>query len=208
MTVRLLIPHLLRAVPWWPLGAAALLAVLVQVSALAEKPLGWAVLAGLWVAAGALGAGAGFALPDPMGSTVITPVPRWVRQWLRAGLVLLPAVLVWVLIYVGVQAAVAPEITWPAGFVILQAAVCGLVPVAGAAVGARCRDTTTGALAGPGVQGVLLVGSLFFTEKASPWSMPGPDGWTVAQQAWPVGLALVSVTLVLANRESTSPATD
>ncbi|MEU8655968.1 hypothetical protein [Actinoplanes philippinensis] len=206
MTIRLLIPHLARAVSWWPFGAAVALAVLAQVSVLADEPLDWAVLSGLWLAAGALGAGAGFALPDLMGSTVITPVPRWMRQWLRTGLVLLPAVLVWALIYVGVRETVKPELTWPAGFVILQAAVCGLLPIAAAAVGARHRNTAAGALAGPAVQGVLLVGSLFFTEQESPWAMPGPAGWTAAQHGWPVALVLALVILLLANRESTSPA--
>ncbi|WP_433792834.1 hypothetical protein [Actinoplanes sp. CA-252034] len=206
MTARLLIPHLARAVSWGPLGAAMLLAVAAQVSVLADEPLEWAVLSGLWLAAGVLGAGSGFALPDLMGSTVITPVPRWVRQWLRTGLVLLPAVLVWVSIYVGVRRVVGPALTWPTGYVILQAAVCGLLPIAAAAVGARYRDTTIAALAGPAVQGVLLVVTLFFTQQASPWSMPEPGGWTVAQQGWPVALALALVTLVLANRESTSPA--
>jgi uncharacterized integral membrane protein len=205
-TTRLLIPHLVRAVPWWPFGAAVLLAVLAQMSVLAENPLDWAVLSGLWLAAGALGAGAGFALPDAMGSTAITPVSRWVRQWLRAALVLLPAVAVWALLYIGVRQAVASHITWPAGLVILQAAVCGLLPVAAAAVGARYRETTTGALVGPAAQGVLLVGSLFFTQQASPWLMPGPTGWTAAQQVWPIALALLLITLLLANRESTGPA--
>ncbi|MFC4066039.1 hypothetical protein ACFO0C_13960 [Actinoplanes subglobosus] len=204
--VLLLVPRLARAVSWWPLGAAIALAVLAQVSVLAAEPLDWAVLSGLWLAAGVLGAGAGFALPDPMASTVITPVSRWVRQWLRAGLALVPAVLVWALIYVGVREAVRPEIVWPEGFVILQAAVCGLLPMAGAAVGARYRDTTTGAVVGPAVQGMLLVGSLFFSERASPWVMPGPEGWAVAQQVWPIALVLVLITFLLASRETKSPA--
>jgi hypothetical protein len=203
---RLLIPHLVRAVSWWPLGAAIVLAMLAQASVLATEPLDWAVRSGLWLAAGVLGAGAGFALPDLMASTVITAVPRWVRQCLRAGLVLVPAGLVWALIYVGVREAVKPEITWPQGYVILQAAVCGLLPMAAAAVGARYRDTTTGAVLGPAAQGVLLVGSLFFTGRASPWSMPDTEGWATAQQVWPIALALVLITFLLANREATGPA--
>lgn len=201
-----LIPHLARAVSWWPLGAAILLAVLAQVPAVASaEPSSWAVLTGLWLAAGVLGAGAGFALPDPMASTVVTPVSRWIRQWLRAGLVLLPAVLFWTLLYVVVRRAVAPVVTWPDGFVVLQAAVCGLLPVAAAAFGARYRDTATGALLGPVTQGVALVVTLFFTEPNSPWSLPAADGWTTAQRVWPLALLLVVLSLLLANREAAGP---
>lgn len=200
---RLLIPHLARAVPWWPLAAAVPLAILAQVRVLADDPPALAVLAGLWLAAGVLGAGAGFALPDLMASTVVTPVPRWVRQWLRTTLVLAPAAAVWASLYLAVRRAAAPELTWPDGIVVVQSAVCGLLPLAAAAVGSRFRDTATGALLGPLVQGVALVASLTVPAKSSPWSSPTSGEWSAAQGAWPAALVLVLLTLSLANRERT-----
>ncbi|MDI6099053.1 hypothetical protein QLQ12_30460 [Actinoplanes sp. NEAU-A12] len=205
---RLLIPltgHLARAVSWWPLGVAIPLAVLAQAPVLATEPSLRAVLTGLWLAAGVLGAGAGFALPDLMAATVVTPVPRWVRQWLRIGLVLAPAVLIWAVLHAVVRWAVAPEVTWPGGFMILQAAVCGLLPMAAAAIGARHRGTATGALLGPAAQGLVLVVTLFFAERSSPWSMPSADGWTTAHRVWPVALIVVVLSLLLANREAAGP---
>ncbi|MFC7528965.1 hypothetical protein [Actinoplanes sp. GCM10030250] len=214
----LLVPHLVRAVPWWPLVGAVSLAILAQLPLLAEEPSGRAVLTGLWLAAGVLGAAAAFALPDGMASTVITPVPRWVRQWLRTGLVVLPAGVVWALLYMAARHIAGPEAVGDglvagagigagavggAGFVVLQAAVCGLLPVAVAAIGARYRDTASGALFGPVAQGMVLVGSLFFSDRASPWSVPGAGEWTTAHRVWPVALVLVLGTLLWGNREPT-----
>nr|GID90161.1 hypothetical protein Ade03nite_90850 [Actinoplanes derwentensis] len=188
--------------PWWPFAVAVLLALLVQVPVLqAESQLGMTVI-GLRLAAAVLGAAAGFALPDLMAATVITPVARWRRQWLRLAILLVPAMLVWGLIYVGVRSTGGVGETWPAGFVILQAAVCGLLPVAAAAVGARYRPEATGVLFGPTVQGVVLVGTLFFSDQSSPWPIPVSNGWTAAQWCWPFALVLILATLLLANRET------
>jgi uncharacterized integral membrane protein len=203
--IRLLVPHVIRAVPWWPFAAAAVLAVVAQVPALRSNPDPRWVLTGLRLAAAVLGAAAGFALPDLMAATVITPMARWRRQWLRLAVLLLPAILVWSSIYVVVRAMVGPALSWPAGFVILQAAVCGLLPLAAAAVGARYRNSAAGALPGPVTQGVAVVLTLFLTERASPWPVPVSAEWTTAQRGWPVALALVLLTLLIANRETTRP---
>ncbi|MBO3742002.1 hypothetical protein [Actinoplanes flavus] len=193
--------HLIRAVPWWPFAAAVALAVVAQLPVFLAEPPPTMIVIGLRLAAAVLGAAAGFALPDLMASTVISPTPRWRRQWLRLMVLLVPSVLVWTLLYLAVRDAAGPVATWPHGFVILQAAVCGLLPVAAAAVGARYRDEATGALSGPAVQGGVLVVSLFFTDRNSPWAVPAGDDWTTAQRCWPVALALVLVTLLAANRE-------
>ncbi|KUL26484.1 hypothetical protein [Actinoplanes awajinensis] len=198
---RLLLPHLARAVPWPPFVAAAVLAVVVQFPVLREDPSPAVVLFGLRFAAAVLGAAAGFALPDLMASTVVTPVPRWRRQWLRLGLLLFPAVLLWAGLHGAVGRLAGPEVTWSHGLVILQAAVCGLVSVTFAAVGARYRNTSGSALLGPAAQGIALVVSLFFTGDHSPWRVPAPGGWTAPQQVWPVAFVLLLAVLLTANRE-------
>lgn len=202
---RLLVPHVIRAVPWWPFAAAVVLAVVAQVPALLAEPDSRWVLIGLRLAAAVLGAAAGFALPDLMASTVITPVARWRRQWLRLAVLLLPGILVWSVIHVVVRALVGPDLTWPAGFVIMQAAVCGLLPLAAAAVGARYRDSAAGAVPGPTALGVVVVMTLFLSESHSPWPVPVSADWTVAQRCWPVTLGSVLLTLLVANRETTRP---
>jgi hypothetical protein len=198
----LLASHLVRAMPWWTFAMAVLLAVLLQFPALQSEPHAMAVLIGLRLAAGVLGAAVGFALPDLMASTVVTPVARWRRQWLRIALPLVPAILIWAVLYLTVRHAVAPAVTWPDGFVILQAAVCGLLPVAAVATVARYRDDSLGGLAGPVTQGVALVGTLFFVERSSPWPPPATADWTTAQRGWPIALTLVLIVLLAANRET------
>ncbi len=197
----LLTRPLARAVPWWPLAAAAALAVLSQLPALLAEPTPGLALPGLRLAAAALGAAVCFALPDRMASTVMAPSPRWIRQWLRVALVLLPATTVWVLLYLAIVAVNGQIVVGPIGPVTMQAAVCGLIPLAAAAVAARYRDDLGAASAGPLVQGVALVGTLFFTGTKSPWPIPQETGWTNAQLCWPPALALSAAVLLLANRE-------
>ncbi|MFE9658307.1 hypothetical protein [Micromonospora sp. NPDC006431] len=197
----LLARPLARAVPWWPLAAAAALAVLSQLPALLAEPAPGLALPGLRVAAAALGAAVCFALPDRMASTVMAPSPRWVRQWLRMALNLMPAAAVWALLYLAVVAVSGRLVVGPAGYLTLQAAVCGMIPLAAAAVAARYRDDLDAALTGPLVQGIALVGTLFFTGAKSPWPIPSETGWTAAQLCWPPALALSAAVLLLANRE-------
>ncbi|GAA1584620.1 hypothetical protein GCM10009828_006080 [Actinoplanes couchii] len=198
--------HLIRAVPWWPFAGAVVLALVVQApvfraSVLRTEADPRMTVIGLLLAAAVLGAAAGFALPDLMTFTVITPVARWRRQWLRLAVLLVPATLIWVLLYAGARIVVGPAAIWPDGFVILQAAVCGLLPVAAAAIGARYRVESIGGLFGPTVQGVAMVVSLFFTERSSPWPFPVTAEWTTAQRCWPFALVLILAMLLLANRE-------
>ncbi|WP_213453333.1 hypothetical protein [Rhizomonospora bruguierae] len=197
----LLLKPLARAVPWWPLAAAATLAVLGQLPVLFAEPVAGLALPGLRLAAAALGAAACFALPDRMASTVLAPSPRWVRQWLRLALNLIPAVAVWVLLYLAVVAVGGRLVVEPAGYLTLQAAVCGLIPLAAAAVAARYRNNLGAALTGPLVQGVALVGTLFFPGTRSPWPIPPETGWTVAHLCWPPALVVSAAVLLFANRD-------
>ncbi|GAA4940089.1 hypothetical protein [Actinoplanes utahensis] len=201
-----LLRHLIRSVPWWPFAAAMALALLVQYPVWSSpEPQSGTALFGLRLAAAVLGAAAGFALPDLMASTVVTPIARWRVQWLRLAVLLVPSALAWVVLHAVVRSAGGPAFTWPVDFVILQAAVCGLLPVAAAALGARYRDDPSGALLGPAAQGAAVVVSLFFTDSSSPWPAPVSTGWTPAQQSWPVVLVLVLAVLVVANRERAAP---
>jgi hypothetical protein len=197
----LLAKPLAQALPWWPLAAATALAVLSQLPALLAEPPPGLVLPLLRLAAAVLGTAVCFALPDRMASTVLAPSPRWVRQWLRVALLLLPATAVWALLYLAVVAVNGSLVVGPTGYLIMQAAVCGLIPLAAAAVAARYRDDLGVAFTGPLVQGVALVGTLFFTGTKSPWPIPPETGWTVAQLCWPAALALNAAVLLLANQE-------
>ncbi|MEU4621139.1 hypothetical protein AB0G04_14310 [Actinoplanes sp. NPDC023801] len=199
---RLLASHLVRTMPGWTFLMAVLLAVALQFPALQSEPRVTMVLAGLRLAAAVLGAAVGFALPDLMASTLVTPVARWRRQWLRIAIPLMPAVIIWAGLYMTVRQIAGPAVTWPHGFVILQAAVCGLLPVAAVAVAARHRDDALGGLAGPLAQCVALVGTLFFIGRGSPWPPPATTDWTTAQRSWPVALVLVVIVLLAANRET------
>jgi hypothetical protein len=197
----LLIRPLTRAIPWWPLGAAALLALLGVLPPLLDEPATARVLPGLRLAAAALGAAVCFVLPDRMASTVMPPSPRWLRQWLRLALVLMPAAAIWLLLLFGTIAAGAVEVIGHSRFLLLQAAVCALVPVAAAAVAVRREDTATAALAGPAIQGIALVGTLFLSGTRSPWPVPATSAWSVAQSLWLPALALTAAVLLAANRE-------
>ncbi len=130
----------------------------------------------------------------------MAPSPRWVRQSLRVALNLMPAVAVWVLLYRAVVAVGGRLVVGPAGYLTLQAAVCGLIPLAAAAVAVRYRDDLGAALTGPLVLGVALVGTLFFTGTKSPWSISPETGSTDAL-CWASALVLSAAVLLLANRE-------
>lgn len=197
----LMIRPLIQAISWWPLGAAVVLAVLGLLPPLLSEPATGLALPGLRLAAAALGAAVCFALPDRMASTVMTPSPRWLRQWLRLALVTLPAGAVWALLLLWMIAA-GDQVVEHSRFLMLQAAVCGLLPVAAAAVAVRRRDTMTAALAGPTTQGIALVGTLFFTGARSPWPIPTTPTWSTAQCSWLPALALTAATLLIANREA------
>jgi hypothetical protein len=197
----LMIRPLIHAISWWPLGAAVVLAALGLLPALLGEPTAGRALPGLRLAAAALGAAVCFALPDRMATTVLTPTPRWLRQWLRLTLTLLPAGLVWALLLLSTIAAGADQVRGASGFLLLQVAVCGLLPVAAAAVAVRRRNTVTAALAGPVTQGVALVGTLFFAGARSPWPPPATGTWSAAQCSWLAVLVPTVAVLLAANRD-------
>lgn len=211
MTVRarqaaLLLRPLARAVPWWPVGAGAAVSALAVLPVLLQPPGQQSGVAALRLAAAVLGAGASFALADRMAPMTVAPTPRWLRQWLRVGLVVPPAAVCWLALYLTLRARLGAQRLGPGADVAAEALVCALVGVAAAAVAARVRHTATGALAGPVTQGGLAAGSLFVTGDRSPWAVPGSAGWPTVHRFWWTGVAVLVLVLVVANRELWWPA--
>ncbi len=153
---------------------------------------------GLRIAAVLLGAGASFAMVDLMAPLTITPTPRWVRQWLRFTIVVIPAALVWAVLCL---LAVGTTPGLPVRDLVGEALVCALSGLAGAAVASRVGTSRTTALAGPAVQGLLVVASLFLTGRWSPWPLPGAPGWAVVHAGWWTAVPVLVAVLLAANRE-------
>jgi hypothetical protein len=191
-----------HAVPWLPLVGAAVLSALALLPALLAPPEPYPALQGLRVAAVMLGAGASFAMVDRMAPATVAPTPRWLRQWLRVAMVVVPGAAVWLALHAVAVATLRPDAAAPMRDLAVEAAVCGLTGVAGAAVTARYRHTATGALGGPMTQFTLVVATLFIDDDHSAWLPPGHPLWTAIHHYWSLALLLVVATLVLANRDT------
>ncbi|MEH1168464.1 hypothetical protein V6V47_24070 [Micromonospora sp. CPCC 205539] len=198
----LLLRPLVRAVPWGPPAVAAVLSGLAVLPALLDDPAPGVGLWGLRAAAMLFGAAASFALVDRMAPLTIVPTPRWLRQWLRLIVILVPAAIGWLALYAMVRGAVGGAALGSAGDVVVEAAVCGLTGLAGAAVAARHRHTSTAALAGPGTQATVVAASLFLSGRYSPWPVPGEPNWALVHRYWLAVLPVIVVVLLLANRDT------
>jgi hypothetical protein len=196
--VLLLTVPLVRAVPWWPPAAASGLAVAAVLPALLGASAPAAPVWGLRIAALLLGAGASFAMVDAMAPLTVTATPRWLRQWLRFTVAVVPAVAVWTVLCLSTVGA-APGL--PVGDLVGEGLVCGLCGLAGAAVSARAGDTMTTALAGPSTQAALVVATLFLPGGRSPWQLPGAQNWADVHVGWWVSLPVLAAVLLVANRE-------
>lgn len=196
----LLLRPLAVAVPWGPLALAAGLSALILLPALLDDPAPAAALLELRLAAVLLGAGASFAMTDGMAPTVVTATPRWLRQWLRLAIVVLPAALAWLALHSIAIAVLGSDATAPAGDLAVEAIVCGFTGVAGAAVAARYRHTQTAALAGALTQFTLATFTFFIDKQHSPWLPPGSPNWSAVHRYWLLGLPIIAITLLLANR--------
>jgi hypothetical protein len=195
----LLVRPLARAVPWMPVLGAAALSGLTVLPALLREPEPHSALWGLRIAAMLLGAAASFALADRMVPVAVAPTPRWLRQWLRTGLAVVPAATVWIGLYALVRAVLGAGSAAPGGELAVEAAVCGLTGLAGAAVAARV--TAAGALTGPATQGALVLASLFLTGSLDPWQSPGSEHWTAVHVGWSALLPVIALALIIGNRE-------
>jgi hypothetical protein len=197
--IRLLIGPVVRIVPWVPLAAAAALAVLALLPALAGAPAPGTQVWGLRIAAVTLGAGASFAMVDPMAPLSVTPTPRWLRQWLRVSVAVLPGTAVWLGLFVLASRSL-PDGDLPFAGLAAEAAACALAGVAGAAVAARRRHTMT--VAGPATQGGLIAVTLFLTGRHSAWPLPAAAGWDAVHMWWAAAVPLLLAVLAGANRDT------
>jgi hypothetical protein len=157
---------------------------------------------GLRITAVLMGAGASFAMVDAMAPLTVSPTPRWVRQWLRFAVALIPATIVWGGLYLLAAAALPVDLpALPGGDLAAEATVCYLSGLVGAAVAARVGHTMTTALAGPATQGGLLVTTLFLPGTSSPWALPGAASWADVHIGWRAAIPILVLALLAANRD-------
>jgi len=205
--VALLVWPIVRLLPWMPVAVAAVLGFLGLLPALLGAPAPAAPIWALRIAAVLLGAAASLALLDPMALLSVTPTPRWLRQWLRLFVALLPPVAVWLGFFVLIQQALPPaRADLPLRELATEAAVCCLTGFAGAAVAARAAGSAESAgaarLAGPATQGAMIVGTFFLADRHSPWVLPSAETWAAAQRHWAWALPILVLTLACANRDT------
>ena len=163
-----LVGPLARAIDWLPIGVTAPFALALAAIVSPGRDLDvLSVLLALRAAALLLGAAAAFALVDAMTpSSGALPVPRWMRQWLRTAMAFAAVAAVWGAAYTIAGVRLAPGAPLPLADTALEAAVCVLAGLAGAAAAVR---RVGGRQAASALLGVLLAGSLFLTGDLSPW---------------------------------------
>ncbi|GAA4576755.1 hypothetical protein [Planotetraspora kaengkrachanensis] len=196
-----LVRPLTRAIDWSPLAIAGSLIVCVAALVPPGEPLGPVpALTLLRMAALLLGAAAGFALVDAMSaSTAAVPVPRWVRQWARTAMALTAAGLVWGATYAIVSARLARGVAVTPSGLAVEAAVCMLVGVAGAATAVRRHSGRQAALAGAAAQLAACVAALI--TGGGVWPSLGDEQWDLTHAWWLAALPLPVLVLVAAHRD-------
>ncbi|WP_148307825.1 hypothetical protein [Actinoplanes friuliensis] len=182
-----------------PLVAATGLSVAAMLPATFGAAAPDAQIWALRIAAVLLGAGASFALVDLMAPLTMTPAPRWLQQWLRTAIAVVPATVVWLTLYLLANAST--PVALPFRELATEAAVCFLGGLVAAAVAARVGHSATTALAGPAVQGTMLLATLFLTGKYSPWPLPESRHWSGVHEYWLWALPILVSVLFAANRE-------
>ena len=207
----LLVGPLARIVPWVPAVTAAALALLALLPAVLGAPAPDTQVWGLRIAAVLLGAGASFAMVDMMIPLTVTPTPRWLRQWLRFVIALAPAAGFWWGLCLLAAASMPGDgpggvaLALPVADLAVEAAVCGLVGVAGAAVAARSGHNRTTGLAGAAIQALLLAMSLVLSGGWSPWQLPPAGTWDQVHRYWSMALLVCAAVLLAANRDEWPP---
>ncbi|MEU7890885.1 hypothetical protein AB0B54_35755 [Microbispora bryophytorum] len=203
-TALILVRPLLRAVDWAPLAwtwlASAAVIVTAALTRGAVVSCDAVVLSRL--SAGAMGATAGFALVDPMAyGTLATPVPRWLRMWLRTALAAGAALTAWGTTLSLIVVFLPQGSPLLAGDLALEAAACVLTGLSGAAVAVRLRPRhgRSAALAGAAAQFGLLTVTLFLTAELWLWPLQDDPQWPVAHRLWLALLPLPVACLLLAN---------
>jgi hypothetical protein len=201
--VRLLVVPVSRTVPWAPPATAAGLSLLACLPAVAGAPAPASQVWALRVAAFLLGAGACFALVEPMTLVAVTPTRRWLRQWLRTAVAVAPAIAVWLALF-ALASRSLPANGLPLAELAAEASVCALTGLAGAAVAARRGHSRTTALAGPAAQAGLIAATLFLTGRHSPWLLPTAEAATI-HHWWTIAAPIPVLIMAAANLETWSP---
>jgi hypothetical protein len=184
-----------RAVDWTPMLVASVVAIGLASIA---SPVSDVVLLVLRLSGVLLGAAAAFLLIDPMAaSTEATPVHRWLRQWLRVGMALVPAMTAWGVALAVVALRTANDL--PFSGLALEALACVTIGVAATALAVRRMAGKVAALAGLGAQVGLITISLVVPDDSSPWPDPASPQWTEVHRFWLMGLALSLLVLASAN---------
>ncbi|MEV0230592.1 hypothetical protein [Nonomuraea sp. NPDC050786] len=198
MPVIALLRPLARAIDWLPVVVAAALALLlaVVVSPGADLEPGHGLLL-LRMAGVLLGAAAAFALVDGMeASTGAVPVPRWVRQWARTLMAGAAVAVAWAATYTVVALRVPPGSPSLSGAAV-EAALCVLAGLAGAAPAVRRNHARPAGLAGAAVLFVLYGA----TQMADAWPVPDTAEWDAVHAWWLAALPLPLLVLAAAHRD-------
>ncbi|MFC4530544.1 hypothetical protein [Sphaerisporangium dianthi] len=93
----------------------------------------------------------------------------------------------------------------PRGGAGVEAAVCVLVALAGAAVAVRMVRGRQAGTAGALTQLSLLAGTFFLEGDLWPWPPPGDPRWEPVHQGWSAALPLLALVLILAHRDPVTP---
>lgn len=198
---RALVGPVWRTLPWRALAAAGLLGLLVAATPVAfgAEPDPWETLSLLRGVAliGALGLA--FLLDDPARHlTAPVPARRPVRQALRVALVAPLAALWWTAALLLAPSASRP----PAADITLEAAVLGVLALAGAAATVRLTDE---ARPGPAVAAGLLIAAvlapLLMPESWTLFVSPDDPRWPVAHDRWAALLAAAAVAWAVCGPE-------
>jgi hypothetical protein len=193
----LLIRPVVRAIDWTPLLVAC--AVTLGL-ALIMAPTPYIASLVLRMSGLLLGAAAAFALVDPMaGSAGATPVPRWLRQWLRTVLAMGLAALAW-----GAAleiAAVRVPSTLPRAGLVLEAAVTLMVSLAAAAVAVRRLPGRPAAFSGVVAQLATAAVVIAVLRQNQPWPLIGEPRWDQAHRGWLLALPVPVLLLAIANAD-------
>ncbi|MFI6597450.1 hypothetical protein ACIBHX_14445 [Nonomuraea sp. NPDC050536] len=203
MLVIQLIRPVARAIDWIPLAVTGMLAVVMASVMEAGSALGVGTAFTLLRMMGVmLGAAAGFAVIDEMTvSTGATPVPRWLRQWLRCGLGGLTTGLMW-----GIACAIAVARLPEGGQLKVagmaaEAAVCIAIGLLTASIAGRMHQGKAAALAAMGGLLVIVSVSLVLRGPYWPWLYPEEENWEIVHHGWLAMLPPILAALGWASRD-------
>ncbi|GLW98654.1 hypothetical protein [Microtetraspora sp. NBRC 16547] len=203
MLVIQLIKPIVRAIDWIPLAATGTLAVVMAWLIDAGSPLNTGTALTLLRMMGVmLGAAAGFAVIDEMtASTAATPVPRWLRQWLRCGFGGLTAGLSWAVACAVASARLPENGGLRVAGMAVEAAVCITVGLLAASVAGRVHQGRAAALAGTGGLLVIVSVSLVLRGPYWPWLYPQEENWEIVHWGWSAVLPPVLTALGWVSRD-------